>query len=387
MEFTVTQANLKDALTSIAGCIDRKATIPVLQNILIVKTGEHELRLTATDLDVTIEKTVEATIAKGFEYCCVSGSKLFDIVKSLPKGDVRVVKQENDWITLSCARSNFKLAGVPFDKYPERNKPVSMPFSVTGDVFKQMVERTTFAITNEQSRFTLNGAKCEIEEGWLRMVSTDGHRLSFNQVPFANAKDKTLDVMIPRKAMSEIAKMADHAAEGAGGIQFGADHNHISCNSGGQLLLGRKLSGQFPNYKIVMPDDNDKKAVVGAEDLKAAIRRVSQMADERSRKIVITLKPGEMTLTAEASETGESQETLPCTYQGDETVLLFQWIYLYEFLNVATRVKPEVRPGDDENAEAIDTQVYLTFKDQNAQAEWGIEGDETWRYIVMPLRG
>jgi DNA polymerase III subunit beta len=379
----LSQEGLKETMAAMHGCIERKSTIPVLQNVLIESVNEgRSLRFTATDLDVTIEREVEAQITDDFVSVCVSAGKLFDIVKNLPRGEVTITKQDNDWITLSCARSNYKIAGVSRDKYPDRKVTPKLPVTLNADQFRNTVERTMFAITNEQSRFTLSGAKVELADGKLRMVTTDGHRLSFVEVDCIS--NEKLDLMMPRKALSEIAKMGQ-----SGGLQIGIDSvgNHVFCNAGGQLLNARTLSGSFPNYQMVMPADNDKKAIVGALDLKAAIRRASMMADDRHRKIAVTLSDGEMTLSAESSEEGESKETMPCEYKGDTTTLLFQWVYIYEFLNVATKVKPEMRPETEENAEPVDTRVYLTFKDQNAQIEFGVEGDETWRYVVMPLRG
>lgn len=387
MKFTIAQEELKAALARLQSCIERTPTIPVLQNVLIESIADDKLKLTATNLDVTIETeaTTSGAIKDADKAICVSASKLFNIVRALPASQaVSITKQPNEWITLTCAKSNYKIAGVEPDKYAERPKTGEMGFSIPSETFRQMIERTAFAITNEQSRFTLSGAKVEVRDGSIRMVATDGHRLAYTQIPFPNApkeKKGELDLLIPKKALYEIAKLGF-----SGGIQFGADTNHVFATGGGTTVTARRLSGNFPNYEQVMPTDNSQKAVVGAEDLKAAIRRVSLMADDRLRKISIALSSGEMKVFAESSDEGASEEILPCDYKGDDITLLFQWAYVYEFLNVATKLKPEARP-DDKDAEApTDTRVAISFKDENAPVEFGVEGDERWRYIAMPLR-
>src|SRR3954452_21784541 len=178
MEFTIKQSTLKDELGFIQGVVERKTTIPVLSNILIESIGEKEIRIVGTDLDCTIRCDVEAEIITPGAIC-VQARKLFDIVRALNPGDVHFKREENEWVTLKAGRTNYRLAGVNREQFPEIPTFKSTPMRLPADVLGYFVRNTAFAITNEQSRFTLSGAKFIVGDGIAKMVTTDGHRLAY----------------------------------------------------------------------------------------------------------------------------------------------------------------------------------------------------------------
>ncbi|MEJ7699733.1 MAG: DNA polymerase III subunit beta [Pyrinomonadaceae bacterium] len=178
MEFVIKQNVLKDELGFVQGIVEKKSTIPVLSNILIESVGENTIRIVGTDLDVTIRCEAEAEIKKAGSMC-IQARKLFDIVRLLPDADVHFTKDENEWVKMTCNKSNFRLAGVAREQFPEVPSFKSAPMKLSADIFNHFIQNTAFAITNEQSRFTLSGAKFMIENGAARMVTTDGHRLAF----------------------------------------------------------------------------------------------------------------------------------------------------------------------------------------------------------------
>jgi len=178
---------------------------------------------------------------------------------------------------MKAGRASFRLAGVSREQYPELPIFKSAPMKLSSDIFNYFIHNTAFAITNEQSRFTLSGAKFMIADGKARMVTTDGHRLAFIEKAIDDAGDTTMDVLIPKKALTELVKIS---RDSDGEIQFGEDQNHIYFQTGGRLLITRKLSGNFPNYEMVMPKDNDKTVVFDLTEMKNAVRRISLMADE-----------------------------------------------------------------------------------------------------------
>jgi DNA polymerase III subunit beta len=408
MEFKIKQNVLKEELGFIQGVVERKTTIPVLSNILIESLGENEIRIVGTDLDCTIRCDAEAEIISAGAVC-IQARKLFDIVRALESGDVHFKKDDNEWVTMKCGRANFRLAGVSRDQFPEIPQFKSTPMSLPADVFNYFIRNTAFAITNEQSRFTLSGAKFIIADGTAKMVTTDGHRLAFVERAIDD-KEGSIDTLIPKKALLELVKLS----RGTGEIAFGEDPNHIYFETEGRLLITRKLSGQFPNYEMVMPKDNDHAATFDLEEMRNAVRRMSLIADDRNRSIRLAVREGEIEVTAQSSEEGEGNEVVQAEYTGEEIQLGFNWQYLLEFLtNAATgdlelaadgADSPSSPPYEGGVAEGrggspaagtataregrAPLRITFEFKDANAQTQMSIAGETTYdyKYIVMPLR-
>jgi len=406
MEFTIKQNVLKEELGYIQGVVERKSTIPVLSNILIESLGENEIRILGTDLDVTIRCDAEAEI-KQPGAMCIQARKLFDIVRTLDGGDIHFKKIENDWVQMKAGRASFRLAGVNRETYPEIPIFKSAPLKLSSEVFSYFIHNTAFAITNEQSRFTLSGAKFMIADGKARMVTTDGHRLAFIEKAIDSVGDEKIDTLIPKKALLELVKIS---RDSDGEVHFGEDQNHIYFQTGGRLLITRKLSGNFPNYEMVMPKDNDKTVVFDLLEMKNAVRRVALMADERNRSIRMTIRPGEVEINAQSSEEGEGQEFVPAEYSSEEEINLgFNWQYIQEFLNnvgaletTASVAESDVTAtaGDESTVKETDgdkvrvkeskgaTRISFEFKDANAATQIRIAGDTAYdyKYVVMPLR-
>lgn len=398
MEFSIKQSILKEELGYIQGVVERKSTIPVLSNILIESLGEGSIRIVGTDLDVTIRCDAEADIKKPGAMC-VQARKLFDIVRTLNDGDVHFKKEENEWVEMKAGRAKFRLAGVNKEQYPEIPIFKSAPMKLSADVFNYFIQNTAFAITNETSRFTLSGAKFVIDGEKARMVTTDGHRLAFIEKTLDAKTDAKMDALIPKKALLELVKISRSES---GDVSFGEDQNHIYFETGGRLLITRKLTGNFPNYEMVMPKDNDKKVVFDLSDMKNAVRRISLMADERNRSIRVTVRDGEVEVTAQSSEEGEGAEVVPADYTGEEVMLGFNHQYLQEFLNnvgalESASVSDAAEEGESNGegaatARAKDTgtptRISFEFKDSNAATQIRIDGETAYdyKYIVMPLR-
>jgi DNA polymerase-3 subunit beta len=394
MEFVIKQSVLKEELGFVQGIVEKKSTIPVLSNILIESVGEGTIRIVGTDLDVTIRCEAAADIRTAGSMC-IQARKLFDIVRLLDAGDVHFTKEENEWVKLDCGKSKFRLAGVNRDQFPEVPSFKSAPLKLSAEIFNHFIGNTAFAITNEQSRFTLSGAKFMIDGNYAKMVTTDGHRLAFIQKFLGETSTtENMDALIPKKALMELVKISrDSQAE----VSFGEDPNHIYFEVDGRLLITRKLSGNFPNYEMVIPKDNDKTVTFDAEEMKNAIRRVALMADERTRSVKLTIRTGEIEIGAQSSEEGEASEKVTADYNGEEVQIGFNSQYLQEFLNVAgasTDTSEDVteQETDGETVRVKSgggkPRISFEFKDGNAQTQMRIAGDTAYdyKYIVMPLR-
>ena len=369
MEFTISKSTLQKELGFVQGTVEKKNTIPVLSNILIESVGENNIRIIGTDLDVTLRCETEAEI-KTPGSMCVGARKLFDIARVLPDAPVSFRKEENNWAAVKCERSNFRIAGVERESFPEVPTFKSAPVRLQSSIFKTFIDRTIFAITLEESRYTLSGAKFILNKSGAKMVTTDGHRLAYieRRDLGETAPKEELEALIPRKTLAELTKLT---ASYEGEIGLGADENHIYIEVGPRLLISRTLAGQFPNYEMVMPKANDKRAEFEAAPLSQAIRRVALMADDRSHAVRFHFVPGSLHISSQNAEEGEARETVATDYSGDEVEIGFNAAYLQEFLSVVS-----------------DGSVAFEFKDGNSQAQLRLvsDTDYDYKYVIMPMR-
>jgi len=370
MQFVVSKQNLQKELGFVQGVVEKKNTIPVLSNILIESVGENTIRFTGTDLDVTIRCDMDAEDISTPGSICVQARKLFEIARLLPDAPVTFKKEDNDWVTVTCDKSRFKMVGIKKDDFPEVPSFKSAPTKISAGVIKVFVDRTIFAITQEESRYTLSGAKFILDDTGAKMITTDGHRLAYveRKGVSKNGSDESIDTLIPRKTLAELTKLT---AGYDGEISLGMDGNHIFFEVGPRLLISRMLYGQFPNYEMVMPKDTDKSIQFDAAVLNSAIRRVALMADERSRAIRFHLEPNQLVISSQNAEEGEANEAIQTEYNGDEIDIGFNAQYLQDFLNVIGEGK-----------------VAFEFKDGNSQAQLrpADGGDFEYKYVVMPMR-
>ncbi len=370
MQFIVSKQNLQKELSFVQGVVEKKNTIPVLSNILIESVGESTIRITGTDLDVTIRCDMDAEEISAPGAICVQARKLFEIARLLPDAPVTFRSEDNDWVTVKCDQANFKMVGVAKDAFPEVPTFKSAPTKISAGVLKDLIDRTIFAITQEESRYTLSGAKFILDEAGAKMVTTDGHRLAYveRKDVSKNGTKETIDTLIPRKTLAELTKLT---AGYEGEISLGMDENHIYFEVGARLLISRMLYGQFPNYEMVMPKNNDRVVEFDGSLLNLAIRRVALMADERSHSIRFHLEPNQLIISSQNAEEGEARETLQAEYSGEETDIGFNAQYLQDFLNVIG-----------------DAKVAFEFRDGNSQAQLRPTeaGEYDYKYVVMPMR-
>ena len=370
MEITVSKFELLRELTATQGVVERKTTIPILSNYLFEAAGDR-LSLTATDLDLSLRTACNAKVKKEGS-CTIPARKLHDYVKLLPDADITIKLLENHWVSIRCGRSNTKMVGMARANFPSLpGFPTAGAVKIAPGVLRQMIAQTTFAIANEESRYTLNGALMVLKPESITMVATDGHRLAHierggEKFDGISGEMKTL---VPKKAMDEIKSLLDSTDVET--IEFAKDESTLFFRIGPRLLTSRQLTGQFPNYEAVLPKDNNKSVTVNCEDLTGAIQRVAQFADERSRAVRMKMEKGELKISASSTETGESEDSIETNYNGDAVTIGFNAAYLLDFLKA-------VGAGE----------VRMEFKDaQSAGQLRPAEGDDfKYRYIVMPMR-
>jgi DNA polymerase-3 subunit beta len=372
MEITVSRQDLVKELTATQSVVERKTTIPILSNFLI-EAEEDRLNITATDLDQAIRTSTEAKVKKPGA-CTIPARKLYDYVKLLPDGDISIKLLENHWVQIRSGRSNTKMVGMARANYPQVPEfPTVAATSISSLALKTLINRTIFAISNEESRYTLNGALLVIKSESLAMVATDGHRLSYvekpNEVLEGISGEKR--VLIPRKALQELQQLL--SVSDAEKVEFADDEHTLFFRVGHRTLSTRKLSGQFPNFEAVMPRDNTKFAVVRSSELSAAIQRVAQFADERSGAIRLRLESNELKISSNSAESGESEDTIDTPYSSDPIAVGFNSGYILDFLK----------------ALGNEGEVRLEFKDSQSAGQMRPEDPDAeykYRYVLMPMR-
>ena len=309
--------------------VDKRNTIPALSHIRIEASGKRAVRLAGTDLDQTLQCETEGQVQKA-GVCALPGKKLFEIIRQLPDAEVRFESKESDRVLVTCERAQFKLAGMNPKDLPELPKFKESSAQLPADVVRQMIERTRFCITQEESRYTLSGAKFILRKKGVRMVSTDGHRLALIDNR-AIRSEHEFDVLIPRGALAAVSRLAA-AHEGAVGIN--CDENHVYFEIGTRTLTARLLTGVFPNYEMVIPKNNDQKVEFDCAALLQIVRRVSVMTDERSRAMRLEFTKNKLTVRSEEDEQGAAEETVEIEYAGPPTVIGINSAYLSEYLSV-----------------------------------------------------
>jgi DNA polymerase III subunit beta len=370
MEITVSKFELLRELTATQGVVERKTTIPILSNYLFEAAGD-KLSLTATDLDLSLRTACAAKVKKEGS-CTIPARKLHDYVKLLPDADITIKLLENHWVSIRCGRSNTKMVGMARSNFPSLPAfPTAGVVKIPAQVLRGMIAKTGFAIANEESRYTLNGALMVLKPESITMVATDGHRLSHierNGEKFDGISGE-MKTLIPKKAMDELKSLLDGTDTET--IDFAKDESTLYFRIGTRLLTSRQLTGQFPNYEAVLPKDNSKSITVNGEDLSAAISRVAQFADERSRAVRIKLEKGELKLSASSTESGESEDSLETNYNGDALTVGFNAQYILDFLKAVGAGEVKLELKDAQSAGQL----------RPADSE-----DYKYRYIVMPMR-
>jgi DNA polymerase-3 subunit beta len=373
MEITVSKFELLRELTATQGVVERKTTIPILSNYLFEAAGD-KLSLTATDLDLSLRTSCNAKVKKEGA-CTIPARKLYDYVKLLPDADITIRLLDNHWVSIRCGRSNTKMVGMAKSNFPGLPVfPSAGTIKIPAAVLRSMIAKTGFAIASEESRYTLNGALMVLKPESITMVATDGHRLAHvertsEKFDGVSGEMKTL---IPKKAMDELKSLLDAGLEkDVESIDFAKDESTLFFRIGQRLLTSRQLTGQFPNYEAVLPKDISKSIALHGEELGAAIARVAQFADERSRAVRLRLEKGELKISASSTETGESEDSIEIAYDGDPVAIGFNAQYLMDFIKAT---------GSGE--------VKLELKDaQSAGQLRPAEGEDyKYRYIVMPMR-
>jgi len=366
MEFTVKKGDFLKELGLIQGVVEKKNTIPILSFVLLT-AKDDQVVLVATDMDVSLRCTCTATV-RASGTVAIQAKRLFEIVRNLPDADILIKRTDGDGIVIQCERYSSKVIGQGPENFPSLPTSEQDGIETDSETIYALISKTSFAITQEESRFALNGALLLRNEGKLTMVATDAHRLALIETKAAEKDRSSFRALIPKKTLAELSKLV---VEHDGKVYFCQDENHLFFRVGPRFLVSRILSGQFPNYPLIIPKDNNKKMVANSSWLSQAVRRVALMADERSKAIKFNLSEGKLEIKANSSEAGEAAEIVPVEYDGSEMTIAFNAQYLIDFLNVSTEETVSIELKDEQSQVQV-RPVDLAKYD--------------YKYIIMPMR-
>ncbi len=371
MELVVRKNELLRELQLFQGIVERKNTIPILANVLLEAKGD-EVRMLATDLEVALRSRCQASVAKGGSLT-LPAKKLYEIIKALPETDVRIEEDKNG-VKVAADRFDSRMQTLPREDFPTLPESTGTArASLPRSAMKEMVEKTHFAITGEDTRYFLNGALFVLRGDSMSLVATDGHRLALVTVKRDGNDDAVkpgdeVKRILPKKTLLELGRLL---TEGDGDILYNAGENHLFFEVGGRVLISRMIDGQFPAYERVIPKGNDKLIEFERERLTNAVKRVALLSNERSRAVKFEIDTGKVEVTSSSSEFGEAHEQLPVDYSAGAVTISFNAQYVLDFLNV---VETDI--------------VSLSLKDEVSQAVMrpvGAEGYD-YTYVIMPMR-
>lgn len=367
MKLKIQKEEIQHALQRIQGIVDKKTTMPILSHFLL--KANKTASLMATDLDIALKGPVKAEI-KGRGGLCIPARKLFEIAKEV-EGDILLEVQDNNWIKATSGKSTFKLMGLPeedFPSLPEVDK--SEELSLRADALKAMIDKTIYATGESDTRYTLNGLllhfmpkKKNIE---VRVVGTDGHRLSVISAAIENNLSEEKKIILPKKAAVELRKLLEGCSDD---VSLSINRNHIFFTIEGTVLTSRLIEGTYPNYEQVIPKNNEKKVTVDKLSFLKALRRTSIMSRERTNAVRLDLEPGKITLISMNPDIGEAREEIAAQYKGDPITIGYNARYVMDIL--------QAMEGES---------VIMELQEPLSPTLLQEENNKDYTCVVMPMR-
>jgi DNA polymerase III subunit beta len=370
MKLKIKKDEILKGLQRIQGVVDKKNTMPILSNMLLVADGKG-IEIIATDLEIGLRGRYAADVEKPGAVT-VSAKKMFEIVRELPEEDIQIRVEEGNWVKIMSGHSQFKLVGLPKEEYP------SMPdvaeegmITMDGETLRDMIKKTLYAAGENDARYVLNGLFVHLtpEKGALkvRMVGTDGHRLSMID-RIVEAKHKEESVIVPKKAMIEIRRLLEEDSSQEG-FQIGFSKNHALFKRDGLVMVSKLIDGNYPNYQQVLPTQNTKKVSVSKDVFTHAVKRVSILSKEKTNAVKLQLEKNTLLLSTNNPEVGEANEELSIDYKGENLSIGFNSRYLMDVLM------------------AMDaTTITLELNDSLSPCLVKEEGNDEYKCVVMPMR-
>jgi len=365
MRFSLQREVFLKPLAQVVNVVERRQTLPVLANLLVQVNG-GQLALTGTDLEVEMIARAAVDDAQDGE-TTVPARKLFEIVRALPDGSKVTVSQTGEKVLVSAGRSRFTLSSLPAQDFPsidevEATERVRVPEAA----LKELIERTAFAMAQQDVRYYLNGLLFDLRETSLRCVATDGHRLALCEAPFEGSASTKRQIIVPRKGVAELQRLLEG---GDREVELEMGRGHIRVKRDDVTFTSKLIDGRFPDYEAVIPIGADKEVRIDREVLRASLQRAAILSNEKYRGVRIEVSPGQLRISAHNPEQEEAQEEVEADTRVDDLAVGFNVNYLLDALGALR-----------------DEQVVLALRDANSSAMVREASNERCRHVVMPLR-
>jgi DNA polymerase-3 subunit beta len=365
MHFSIEKEVFLKGIARVQGIVEKKNTIPILSNVLI-EAVDNQIHITATDLEVGMKATYPAKVTSSGKIT-VSAKKLFEIIRELPEKEIDFNAKENCWIEIRCGKTFFNIVGLSAEEFPFfPSFQKEQFFSIDGKQLKEMIDKTVFSISTDESKYNLNGIYFRSlqvgEKQLLRMVATDGHRLAMIQkeIGASNIEQLAKGVIFPRKGILELRKMAE---DNDGNLQLGFLDNNAVIQKDKTVVVMRLVDGEFPDYDRVIPKDNERVAEIPCDAFLHALRRMSILSSEKSKGVKIVLRENLLELSSSNPEVGDAREDFDIDFHGEEIAVGFNARYLIDILNAQTGEKVRMALRDKLSPGLLtpcETDDYLT---------------------------
>ncbi len=371
MKLTIKKEEILKGLQRIQGVVEKKNTMPILANMLLTAKKDG-VEIVATDLEIGLRGRYAAEVAQPGAVA-VSAKKMYEIVRELPSEEVELTVEENNWVRILSGHSQFKLVGLPPDEYPALpDVAEDGMIAIDGDLLKTMIRKTLYSVGENDARYVLNGLFVQMTPAKgglsLRMVGTDGHRLSMIDRVIETKNQKEESVIIPRKAMMELRRLLEEDAPQTG-LQIGFSKNHALFKRDDLVMVSKLIDGNYPNYQQVVPAKSTKQIAVSKDLLLHAVKRVSILSKEKTNAVKLQLDKDLLTLSTNNPEVGEASEELAVDYAGEAIAIGFNSRYLQDVLSSM----------DQET-------IGLALNDPLSPCLVTEAGDEHYKCVVMPMR-
>ena len=370
MKFIITKNTIFKSLSHLQSIVDKKNTLPILSNILI-EAKDNSLVLSSTDMDISITDKVNCNVLeKGST--TINAHTIYDIIRKLPEnGEIEVISNDGKLLTLRCGSSRFSLGCLPKEDFPIiETEDIGNKIIIDSQSFLKLIDKTKFAISNEETRYFLNGLYFTTtknnENNFITIVGTDGHRLAKLDYVDQNLKEEIPGVIIPKKTINELSKLL---SDNSGDTEININTNKVIFFINNFVLISKLIDGNFPDYKKVIPVDNPNLLYVNRSDLSSAVDRVSTIASEKSPVIKFKLLKNLLNMTSVSNENGTATEDVVTKYEGEEIEIGFNSKYILELIN---------------NLE--DDEIILTFKDNSSPITATEKSNPDLIYVLMPMR-
>lgn len=364
MDIKIKKSVLVKALGLVANVTgSRAATLPILSNLLIETVGKEEIGVTGTDLEVGITTKVPAQVIEEGSIT-IPSKKIVDIVRELPEGEVEITVAKNNAVNIKSGKSYFKIMGLAKDDYPKLPEwSQENAIEVDQSVLKECLSLTAFAISNDETRYILNGVLLSIKDKLIRFIATDGRRLAFVEKEFQNKKKTNHDLIIPTKAVHELMKILNWD----GIVKIIPTQNQVVFDFGDTTLNSRLIEGHFPNYEQVIPKEEKTQTQINREDFLQAVRRASLLTSPDSPAIKLDFVKGKVLVSSRSANVGESKEEISAEIEGREVTIGFNPHYLTDVLkNLATE--------------------SISFSLADPDKPGLLKGENGYLYVIMPMQ-